>query len=66
MGVTNAISSVIIVGADRRRSGGDEFFADYGLLCGGTGVGEYFRRLHCDPAHAVHVQEEALRREIET
>jgi NAD(P) transhydrogenase subunit alpha len=55
MAVTNAISSVIVVGA----------------ILGGGGVrlprrrprrGEHLRRLHRHPAHARHVQAQGLRR----
>ena len=65
MSVTNAISSVIVVGA--LLAVGVALVGDDGGVVGARlrlrradlRIGEYFRRLSCHPAHAGDVQEKA-------
>ncbi len=57
MGVTNAISSVIVVGAMLATGLGDSIAAqDLRLPGRDAGQREHLRRLHRDAAHAVDVQ----------
>ena len=56
MSVTNAISSVIIVGAlIAAGPRGHQLCQDHGLRRGDAGRGQHLRRLHRHPAHAANV-----------
>ena len=62
MSVTNAISSVIIVGAlIAAGPAGLQLLEGHGLCRRGAGLGQHLRRLHRHPAHVADVQEKDLR-----
>ena len=61
MSVTNAISSVIIVGALLAVGpAGMSLVEGHGFHRCHPGLDQYFRGFHRDPAHAPHVQEEKI------